>query len=469
MVEVTQNTLDFLEEFPYANKLKPIWNKYTSNTSKIDEKSNLSDHKEISAALKVAEKSDRRKIIEIIKTLPIIPCRVKGKTLVEFKKPDDVYLPEKYTHDKLYEDFFKKYDMIEKVTFLYGEAGPMYGVDLLIEMGCRCKLDILSEIEKNILPLYQSSKVTQPLSENTTHIQCIYDAVKDPNQYLNIRDFFSFLDKVKTAYLFLSINLLTKNRFWSRSQDIYLPKVVTQKDDLEHYFNNDPTVCFLLNRYAFIDRSTLQRLGMREQVKISARKKEPNEKYLLLKQERGSYQRSTGFDPECQMEGLKNTKTSMDYRKSFIIWNMVIAYSDQLFGSVELAKSKTFTDKKDIQIHSVMGMLLNEIKWLPKKGDTTTFFAPKEISFTDLPEEYLVLVNGFTNEEKLKKAFLFREDRTEEYYLALPERDRTVLGMTKYYSIDDIRFMIELFENRKDDINKQTDEKTPNYQPELFS
>jgi hypothetical protein len=106
------------------------------------------------------------------------------------------------------------------------------------------------------------------------------------------------------------------------------PSIYVRSPELEVYFEDNPLVWFLDERYARHEQR-LRNLGMSATVRISCRapmKYGINAGHVVVADDHGRHVRGrNGFDPTCEIDGLGHALQHPTFEKAQYVWNTLLA------------------------------------------------------------------------------------------------------------------------------------------------
>ncbi len=218
--------------------------------------------------------------------------------------------------------------------------------------------------------------------------------------------------------------------------------------ELEIYFEGNPSVWFLDERYAPHEQR-LRDLGMSATVRVSCRapmRHGIHSGHVLVADERGWHERGrNGFDPGCEIDGLQHALENIDARKAAYIWNaLLLPNSRHVRGIVESATRQNFENSERGEKLSVMGLLVTENAWLPHRDGG--FRAPEDVGIVDLPD-------GFVKDESLAEA------------LGMRASDVTLLADRLGFRSEDVDFLVR-HRDEFEEFKKQIQESRQKFRPD---
>jgi len=259
------------------------------------------------------------------------------------------------------------------------------------------EVDILEEVIKNIIPVYDSD-MDISLKEHESHIKLIKEALE-------------FGDEDKKGRL---IEKLCNTEFvLTKSPDGIFEKpelLYFETEELSNYFDNG-TSLFVDNEFYenidFID--ILHEIGIESDVRTFSNKPNYKNEVELDYDPRNRYRKGLqGFDPEFEVDGLQEAIENINLEKSEFIWrNIAIPYSKYIRGKVIRSSRSDFSNTGNIyeeyEVISDFGEILIDSEWLPDKYGN--FHRPKDLFLEDLPD-------AFIRDESLADKLEMKKDST---------------------------------------------------------
>jgi hypothetical protein len=177
-------------------------------------------------------------------------------------------------------------------------------------------------------------------------------------------------------------NPVTNNRYFAPPSRIYV-----RNEILDKYFDGNKNVLFLDRSLApYVD--ALLALGVRQSVRVS---KKPQDAfgYVQILRSHGYHKRGiAGFDPSFSIDGLEHALKYPNVERSEFVWNtFLIPNSNQISGDVETSTRQSFDVSNLEHVHSHMGEIVRDARWLPDHSGS--FYKPSELMIDDLPESFV--------------------------------------------------------------------------------
>ena len=296
-----------------------------------------------------------------------------------------------------------KFPTIKKSLFANETAA-----DFLKRLGI-IEPDLFAEIIEFILPKYTEDRVIVDYEENIDDLKTIKKLLDEPFKgssssslaklrillgklgLLELEDYFSkdepgklipiLLKMVMPSIRFLRASNSLRTEYKS-SKDIY-----KNTPELHLYFQDNPEAWFICDDYPDEFLSLFHELGINERPKVTKRNADNNGFVKISELNRNHRRGLDGFDPDINVDGLKNAITNRTIHKSEFIWNTIaIQYSACIRGIVEKSSRRTYQNsKKEAQI-SDFGRLLIDTEWLPSPNGG--FSKPGPLCLNDLPVEF---------------------------------------------------------------------------------
>lgn len=292
--------------------------------------------------------------------------------------------------------------------------------------------DIIDGILKKILPHYRRNIINISEEKHLQHIKLISVTLKTSlNEYRKIE----LLNKLKDTPFLYAKNPVNKKLLYKISSEIHLGEIYSENKDTEIFFEGNDNIWFLDERYkTIIDKSTLESLGCKTRIQVKC-EKVGWDGNIILADSRGHHVRGLdGFDPNCEIEGLKYALENINIAKSKIIWNILKEHYKQISGIVESSTNQNFNDSWKEERFSKMGDILTRYSWL--KDNEGIFHKPNEIQLSELSEEFdKEITEAKYIADKLEFINLDSEtDVVELYYNQLPpEKQKSMNLIDKLY------------------------------------
>jgi hypothetical protein len=273
--------------------------------------------------------------------------------------------------------------------------------EFLKAFGLDCP-DIFAEINEFILPKFTQDEIYDGYFDDIANIISIPETKSE-------RRFTLFAD-LKGCCFILAENKVTNKQRLMKYNEVYSPT-----EELISYFENNANVYFVLSIPSFNDEQNekyfclLRELGVEDQspkrIKFVAQYSY-EEKRELVSQYNGSTRPEIWND--YKLDGLDTFLMSEKYsiEKSLLLWNFLSKRSNDFFkGSANLFYYSPYNESFDSKfIHD-----LRKEKWIVIDDKR---FAPHEITFEDLPQEYK---SDQTSAKKFSEILCFKLDDDKEY------------------------------------------------------
>jgi len=275
--------------------------------------------------------------------------------------------------------------------------------------------DLFAEVIEFVLPKYADTPISLDLEENIEDLRKISKILSTPLRDEHkasfgklkillsklgleelLEHFEKFSEQIEPSKLipvFLKL-VLPSIKFiraingnkeeYKAAKEIYL-----NTDELRMFFENNPDVWFLDKTYP----EDLEPLFKKLSVGVSPRVKRENKSdkgHVVIQDSHGWHERGlNGFDPDIEVDGLKQALTHPTIEKAKYIWNqIVIPNAECIRGIVESSSRKTYEhSEKETKISIKFGRLLMDTPWLPDKQGN--FYKPAELKLDDLPESFI--------------------------------------------------------------------------------
>lgn len=252
--------------------------------------------------------------------------------------------------------------------------------DFLKTLGLQ-EYDIVAEVIETTLPKYKEDSPTILFDQHRldfTKIKRAYDTDSQEKK-TQLRNALQ-----NTPFILAEKPDLDENNYFMPNQ-LYFGN-----DDLRLYFKGNPSYDFVnLDFYPPSAEELFKELGVMNSVRVE-KKERDYQGYIIICEEFGHHKRGyDGFDPDIEVDGLKDVLNDLTPEKSVFIWNQIaIPYSDCIKGIVEESTNKKFVPStKSEEISDSFGELLINAKWLPDADDN--MHKPSGITLDDLPESFI--------------------------------------------------------------------------------
>ncbi|GAF94600.1 unnamed protein product, partial [marine sediment metagenome] len=221
---------------------------------------------------------------------------------------------------------------------------------------------------------------------NIQHVQWISNTLKKaPKDERREK----LLRKIRETPILFAKQNNTSEQAYKKPVELYLGGKYIGDDFLEKFFEENDSIWFLEERYVDndgIDSSILQEIGCAPFIKVRYRQSNTNGHVIIWNVHSYHERGLDGFDPECEIDGLKFALQSINVLKASIIWELSKHYYKSISGILEKATNKNYINSTKKSLYSVMGELLNEYSWLPDKQGA--FHNPSEIMLSDLDDNF---------------------------------------------------------------------------------
>jgi hypothetical protein len=289
------------------------------------------------------------------------------------------YLPSKFealflTVKKTTANTEKAKDFLKKLGL--HEPDQIDGINKILPEYVDTKSDLISEKE-NLLHVEWIAKTIKQINDGTLKIE--YPRKNDLEQ------------KIRATSFLWSKNLATSQYEFKQPAEIHLGKIYTQNSDVEAFFEGNPDIWYLDEKYSKIqnlDSKAFELLGCKKQITVDfCRRFDSYGNAILEDLPRYSHKRGlNGFDPDCDIEGLEFALKRISPAKSKIIWNLLKQHYDRISGTVESSRRKDFSHPTTSFQYSKMGSLLILHEWLPNKDGVSR--KPSDIQLSELPDDF---------------------------------------------------------------------------------
>ncbi len=236
--------------------------------------------------------------------------------------------------------------------------------------------DIVDEVLKFILPLYQARKFAlvndMRHQQSLSHIQ---EALQRTSHHAR-QELISTLDR---APFILASNAKTSERAWKTPREVY-----SKTEELLTWFEGNEQTWFMAEPFPESLRSDLNILA---NLQPAAKMASGTTRYVVLHDSRGFHQRGLhGFDPNARLDGLRHALDHLTLDKARMLWNFLLEHRHLIKGVVETSNYQTFSNVQSEEKFSQMGQLCSKEAWLPNQNGDFCF--PEELFLNDLPEGF---------------------------------------------------------------------------------
>ena len=321
----------------------------------------------------------------------------------------------------------------------------------------------IDEIVHIILPKYIAKEgiINVSYADNIIDIKKIFQVLKKFDIYKT----FDIREQIKESFLLIGIQETTKKHYWCKPSDTFIIKT----KDMELFYSDNPYVFFLQEMYIKeFQIKDLETLGCI--VDILIRKKgERWSSYITICNQHGWHKRGlNGFDPDCEIVGLKHALDEITLDKAKVIWNILKNNLICIKGTVESSTRQDYSNSTTEEFYSEkVGKPLCERKWLPdRKG---VFYKPSELTVSDLHQDLdvesreaknLIEKLGFKQDpKKLEKNI------EEKVMSILPAESRRRYELAQQLSIEELEEHVKEKERKKKE--KEKDYSNLNYKKEF--
>jgi len=319
--------------------------------------------------------------------------------------------------------------------------------------------DEIDEILHVILPKYipKEGGIKVSHADNIIDIKKILHILKKFDRYKT----HDLMEKIKNVFLLLVIQEATEKSCWCKPTSVYLIKT----KELEVFYSGNTDVYFPDNMYKKdFQFEELKTLGCI--VDILIRKQSSH--YVNICSCHGWHKRGlNGFDPDCEIVGLKHALNTITIDKAKVIWNIAKNNVICVKGTIESCTRQDYSDSTTQESYSKVGNLLCESKWLPdRKG---IFYKPSELTVSDLHQDFDVesgeaknLIEKLGFKQDLKKLEKYIEEKVMSI---LPAESRRRYELSQKLSIDELEEHVK--EKERKNKEKEKDYSNLNYKKEF--
>lgn len=244
--------------------------------------------------------------------------------------------------------------------------------------------DLVDEVVQQILPKYAAGKIDiNDEPQLRRDLARILEALKGAKS----KGASAFVTQLAQTPFLRAVNAGAGELTWRRPGDLYF-----RSDELEMYFAGNSDAWFLDSVYVE-HQQQLAALGIDSSVHVSFRPPGWNGHITVADQHSWHRRGLSGFDPDCQIDGLDHALRNPNENRSRFVWNRLLKeHLKQIRGVVESSSRLTYEASTKTRVPSVMGKLVIEHPWLPSRAGG--WHKPGELGLEDLPE-------GFEQSESL--------------------------------------------------------------------
>lgn len=241
--------------------------------------------------------------------------------------------------------------------------------------------DTVDEVIEKVLPKYGQGKNAPPEEEHARDLRKIMHALETDSSTKERR----LVDELRDTPFLLAHSARTGIVGLQTPESIYI-----RSPELELYLEGNPNAWLLDQRYGrYLPQ--LERLGVKRSIPVRHRLPHAyglHAGHVVISQAQSNHVRGLdGFDPDCEIPGLKHALSHITQEKAAYIWNVLLAPSvHQIWGIVQYATWKNFGNARDEEELSRMGTLVTGHAWLPDQNGN--FKRPEELRLEELPEEF---------------------------------------------------------------------------------
>ncbi len=239
--------------------------------------------------------------------------------------------------------------------------------------------DIVDEVIEQILPKYgPKGGLDIDDSEHERDLSKIAKALGTDSVSKKAQ----LAEKLRATRFLIASNAATGETAFRRPGSVYL-----DVPQLAHYFEGNPAVWFLDERYAAFENELLK-LGVSAHVRVRCEMPDVagyvSKSYMVSNYERGL----NGFDPDSEIDGLEHALKNVTPEKATYIWNTLLIPNAHLVrGVVEKATWRNFGNARLEEGLSKMGALVAKHAWLPDPEGV--YKKPRELGLDDLPDVFV--------------------------------------------------------------------------------
>ena len=239
------------------------------------------------------------------------------------------------------------------------------------------KFDVVEEVLSHVLPKYSKESSNIPPDKNQEDLEKIdraYDADSEEKRKRLLKELST------TPFIFCTV-LATGKQVYRTVNEVYF-----RSNELCSYFEGDES-------FAYVDpgdvyRTLFRKLGVAESVRISRRQSDSSGHVKLWSQHSSHGRGLDGFDPDIDVDGLKNAlDRPPTIEKSAFIWSsIVIPNVDCIRGTVESCSRWNYLESETKERISSFGDLLIGAEWLPDANEE--MHKPETLLLEDLHKRF---------------------------------------------------------------------------------
>jgi len=391
----------------------------------------------------------------IIREKPIIRLE-NNKHIIPFQDDNaQAYLPPEN------EEFYKHFDIV-KAKICKDEKAK----EFLKELGLS-KPDRVEALKKKVLNRYRKYGLGKSISmselkrkidvgeeQNKNHVEWIINTLKNINNEERKDELINELQK--RAFLYAE-NMTGSKKGYKTPEEIYLSNPYMGNDNIDIFFKNNEGIFSLSERYKDIgDIDFFKKIGCKTDIEVDSRES----KRIVIKNRHGQHERAIDyFDPSASIDGLEHALENITLERAKIIWNLLKKDKNykKIFGTVEKATRKDYSNLKKIEKYSEMGELLCEYKWVP--NNNKEFCKPSDILLSEVHDS-LRSSSSEAEEEIIANKLSFKTKAEDELVEKLPTHKRKLFETIEDASKDLSANQLNEFEDKIKNYIEQIKDKT---------
>src|SRR5258708_4270478 len=236
--------------------------------------------------------------------------------------------------------------------------------------------DIVDEVLKFILPLYQTGKFA--LVNDMRYQQSISD-IQEALQRTSHRARQGLISTLNKTPFILASHVTMSERAWKTAREVY-----SKTEELLTWFEGNEQTWFIAEPFP---ESLRGDLNIPTHLRPSARTTTDTSGHVVIRNVRADHVRGLhGFDLDAKLDGLEYALKHNTLNKARMLWNLLLEYRYLIKGVVETSTHQTFSDSEREESFSQMGRLCSQESWLPDQDGV--FYSPVELFLTNLPEGF---------------------------------------------------------------------------------
>lgn len=272
--------------------------------------------------------------------------------------------------------------------------------------------NLIDEVERFVLPKYESRKLLEPPDSYWRDLTRIFYALRGEGERQR-----RLVDRLNHVDFMYASHAGNADRALQSPEELY-----EYSEELGDYFQDNVDVWFVAQDILeFVEakgfRDEFNKLRIGTEVRIHEGHVKPDRfGRVVFKKQHGDHARGVDrFNPLVRIEGLEHALEHITPDKARYIWNEILPRIwDSIRGTVELSTRQEYFDPEREERLSKAGEVLVKYPWLPDRDGG--FHRPGELAIDDLPDDFEYI-------EKLARQLGMLGDQIKESAekLGLPE------------------------------------------------